>query len=164
MPLINCEVNLILTWSANQNATFAITDTKLYVTVVNLSTQDNAKLLLQLKSGFKRVINWNKYLSKPELLAQNPSLNQLVEPSFQRVDRVFVLAYENDAQRTSARGFYLPNVEIKNYNVMINGENIFDQPIKNNKVTYENVRKICASSGDDYATGCLLDYPYFKDT
>ena len=76
MPLINCEINLILTWSANciivstnvanQNATFAITDTKLYVPVVTLSTQDNSKLLQQLKSGFKRVINWNKYLSKPK--------------------------------------------------------------------------------------------------
>ena len=87
--LINCEVNLILTWSANRvivstnvankNATSAITDTKLYVPVVTLSTQYNAKLLQQLKSGFKRVTNWNKYLSKPELLAQNPNLNHLVE-------------------------------------------------------------------------------------
>ena len=93
MPLINCEISLILIWSANcvivstnvanQNAIFAITDTKLYVPVVTLSTQDNAKLLQQLKSGFKRVVNWNKYLSKPKLLAQNPSLNHLVEPSFQ---------------------------------------------------------------------------------
>ena len=86
--LNNCEVNLILTWSstcvyvstniANQGATFTITDTRLYVLVVTLSTQENTKLLQQLKSGFKRVINWNKYLSKPELLAQNPSLNHLV--------------------------------------------------------------------------------------
>ena len=78
MPLINCEVNLILTWSSscvliatsipNQNATFAITDTKLYVPVVTLSTQENTKFLQQLKSGFNRVINWKKYLSKPELL------------------------------------------------------------------------------------------------
>ena len=93
MPLINCEVNLILTWSStcvlvatnipNQNATFAITDTKLYVPVVTLSTQENTKFLQQLKSGFKRIINWNKYLSKPELLAQNSNLNHLVEPSFQ---------------------------------------------------------------------------------
>ena len=75
MPLINCKVNLIFNWSAscvivytnvvNQNATFTITETKLYVPVVTLSTQDNAKLLTQLKSGFKRTINWNKYLSKP---------------------------------------------------------------------------------------------------
>ena len=102
MSLINCEVKFIWTWSencviistnvANQNPTFTITETNLYVPVVTLSTQDNAKLLPQLKSGFKRTISWNKYLSKPELLAQNPNLNHLVEPSFQRVNRLFVLA------------------------------------------------------------------------
>ena len=70
--------------------------------MITLSQQDNAKLLQQLKSGFKRVITWNKYLSKPELLAQNPNLNHLVEPNFQGVNRLFVLAYENDTQRTSA--------------------------------------------------------------
>ena len=142
MPLINCEINLILIWStnsvivstnvANQNAIFEITDTKLYVLVVALSTQNNSKLLQQLKSDLKRVINWNKYLSKPELLRRNPKLNHLVEPRFQRVNRIFVLAFENDTQRTSAKGYYLPNVEIKNYNIMINGENFFDQPVKNN--------------------------------
>ena len=110
MYLINCEVNLMLTWSANwvivstdvanQIATFAVIDTKLYVPVVTLSTQDNAKVLEQLKSGFKRVINWNKFLSKPELLAQYPNLNHLVELSFQGVSRLFVLAFENGAQRT----------------------------------------------------------------
>ena len=85
MPLINCEINLILTWSStcvivstgivNQGAKFTMTDTRLYVPVVTLSTQENAKLVQQLKSGFKRIINWNKYLSKPELLAQNPNLS-----------------------------------------------------------------------------------------
>ena len=96
MPLINCEVNLILTWSptcvitsSNGAITFAITYTKLYVPVVTLSTQENTKFHQQLKSGFKRVINWNKYLSKPELLAQSPNLNHLVEPSFQGVNRLF---------------------------------------------------------------------------
>ena len=88
----------------------------------------------------------------------------MIEPSFQGVNRLFVLAFENDTQRTSHSGYYLPNVEIKNYNVMINGEIFFDQPIKNNKVTYENVRKIGTGSGDDYTTGSLLDYPYFKDS
>ena len=136
MPLINCEINLILTWfancvivstnNANQNATFAITNTRLYVPVVTLSTQENANLLQQLKSGFKRVINWNKYLSKPELLAQNPNLNHLVEPSFQGLNRLYVLAFENDTQRTSAKGYYLPTVEIKDYSIMINEENFFD--------------------------------------
>ena len=168
MPLINCEVNLILTWSSTcvitnstDAGTFAITDTKCYVPVITLSTQDNSKLLQQLKSVFKRVVNWNKYLSKPELLAQNPNLNHLVEPSLQGVNRPFVLAFKNDTQRTAHSGYYLPNVEIKNY-VMINGENFFDQPIKKNKVTYENIRKIATGQGDDYTTGCLLDYPYFK--
>ena len=67
---------------------------------MTLSTQDNSKLFQKLWSGFKRVISWNKYLSKPEVLAQNPHLNQLVEPSFQGVNRLFVLAFENDTQRT----------------------------------------------------------------
>ena len=174
MLFINCEINFILRWPrnclivstnvANQNATFEITDTKLYVPVVTLSTQDNSKLLHQLKSGFKRVINWNKYLSKPELLRRNPNLNNLVEPSFQGVNRLFVLAFENDTQRTSAKGYYLENVEMRDYNIMINGKIFFDQPVKNNKVTYENIRKIATGQGDDYTTGCLLDYPYLKDS
>ena len=103
-------------------------------------------------------------MSKLELLAQNPNLNHLVEPSFQGVNKPFVPAFENDTQRTSHSGYYLPNVEIKNYNGMINGENFFDQPIKCNKVTYENIRKIATGQGDDYTTGCLLSYPYVSNT
>ena len=90
MPLINCKVNIILTWSKDcviTNSTgagkFAITETKLYVLVVTLSTQDNAKLLQQLKSGFKRTINWNKYESNIKTFAQNRYLNHLINPSFQ---------------------------------------------------------------------------------
>ena len=171
MPLINCEVNLIFTWSStcvitdsNGAGTFAITDTKLYVPVVTLSTQENTKFFQQLKSGLKRVINWNKYLSKPELLAQNPNLNHLVEPCFKGVNRLFVLAFEGDDNRTAHDSSYLPTVEIKDYNIMINGENFFDQPIKNNKVTYENIRKNAIGQGDNNTTGCLLDYSYFADT
>ena len=93
--------------------TFEITDTKLYAPVVTLSTKESAKLLHKLKSGFKRVINWNKSLSKPESSRQNPNLNYLIEPSFQGVNRLFILAFENDTQRTSHSGYYLPNVEIK---------------------------------------------------
>ena len=99
----NCVI--VYTDIANHGAIFAITETKLYVPVVTLSTQDNAKLLQQFKSGFKRIINWNKYLSKPELLAQNPNLNDLVEPSLQEVNRLFVLAFEDDAQRTSNKRY-----------------------------------------------------------
>ena len=127
---------------ANQNPTFTITETTLYVPVVTLSTQDNAKLLPQLKSGFKRTISWNKYLGKPELLAQNANLNHLIEPGFQVINRLFVLAFENDDQRTSNKRYYIPNVEIQDCNVMIDGKNIFDQPVKNDKVTYENIKKL----------------------
>ena len=121
-----------------------------------------AKFLPQLKSGFKRTISWNKYLAKPELLAHNANLNHLTEPNFQGVNRLFVLAFEDDAQRISNKRYYIPNVEIKDYNVMIDGKNFFDQPVKNDKVTYENIRKISTGQGDDYTTGCLLDYTYFK--
>ena len=131
---------------------------------MTLSTQENTKFFQQLKSGFKRVINWNKYLSKPELLTQNPNLNHLIGPSFQGVNRLFVLAFENDDHRTSDERYYLSTVEIKDYNIMINGENFFDQPIKNNKVTYENIRNIATGQGDDSTTGCLLYYTYFADT
>ena len=86
--------------NSNGAGTFAITDTKLYVPVVTLSTQENIKFLQQLKSGFKRVINCNKYLSKPELIRRNPNLNHLVEPTFQGINRLFVLAFENDDDRT----------------------------------------------------------------
>ena len=166
MPLINCEVELILTWSlgcviiytdvADQNPTFTIVEANLYIPVVTLSTQHNTKLLPQLKSGFKRTISWNKYLLKPELLPQNPNLNHLIERSFLEVNRLFVLAFEDDAQRISNKRYYIPNVEIKDYNVMIDGKNVFNQPLKNNKVTYENIWKIATGQGDDYTTGLLV--------
>ena len=95
MSLINWEVELILTWStdcviiytdvADQVPTFTITETNLYVPLVTLSTQDSEKLLPQLKSGFKRTISWNEYLSKPE-------------PRFQGVNRLFVLALMHKEQ------------------------------------------------------------------
>ena len=135
MPLINCEVELILNWSANcviiytnvnnQVPTFTITETNLYVPIVTLSTQDNEKFLRQLKSGFKKKISSNKCIAKPELLAQNANLNSLIEPSFQGVNRLFLLAFGHDNDngwRTSNKRYYVPNVEIKDYNVMIDGK------------------------------------------
>ena len=173
MSLMNCEVEIILTWSAscviiytnvaNQVPTFTITETNLHVPVVTLSNQDNAKLLPQLKSGFERTISWNKYLPKPELLARNTNLNHLIEPSFQSGIRPFVLAFEDDDQIINNKRYYIPNVKIKDYNVMIDGKNFFDEPVKSNKVTYKNIRKIATGQGDDYTTGCLLDYIYFKN-
>ena len=147
MKCLQLIVKLILFWLGlqtvilytnvpNQIPTFTIptfTETKAYVPVVTLSIQDNAKLLPQLKSDFKRTLNWNKYLAKPELLRRNPNLNHLVEPSFQAVNRRFALAFEKDAQRKSSKIYYLPNVKIKDYNGMIDGETFFDRPMKNNK-------------------------------
>ena len=132
MPLINCEVNHILTWSkycvissATGKTKFKITETKLYIPVVTLSTQENAKLLQQLKSGFKRTIIWNEYESQPKTFAKNKYLNYLINPCFQGVNRLFVLSFENENDKTSYTTYYFPKVEIKDYNVRIDGRNIF---------------------------------------
>ena len=111
MLLINCEINIFLTFciivtrdygdNANNKPKFEITDTKVYVPVVNLSTQDNEKLLQQLKTGFKRTINWNKYQSEPKIYTQNRYLNHLFDPCFQEVNRLFVLSFENYEYRRS---------------------------------------------------------------
>ena len=94
---------------------FKITDAKVYVPVVTLSTQYNAKSLQQFKSGFKRTINWNWYQSEPKTCAQNRYLNLLINPSFQGVNRPFVLSFENENDRPSHSTYYLPKVEIKDY-------------------------------------------------
>ena len=151
-------INFVITNSTNEGRCIK-SDTKLYVT---LSTQDNAKLLQKLKSGFRRTINWNKYQSDPKAYAQNKYLNHLVNPSFQRANRPFALSFENEGNRTLHSNYYLPKVEIKDYNVMIDGKNFFDQSINSMIKTYENIRKIATGKGDDYKTGCLLDYIYFK--
>ena len=133
---LGLQTVILYTNVPNQIPTFTIptfTETKAYVPVVTLSIQDNAKLLPQLKSDFKRTINWNKYLAKPELLRRNPYLNHLVEPSFQVVNRRVFLAFEKDAQRKSSKIYYLPNVKIKDCNGRIDGETFSDRPMKNNK-------------------------------
>ena len=134
MPLINCEVNLILTCSSTcviTNSTGAarltITDRRLCFPVVTLSIQDNPNFFQQLKSGFKGVINWNKYQSDPITYAQYRYLNHLIDPSFQGVNKLFVLSFENEDDRRSHSGYYLPKVEIKDYNVMTDGKKLFDQ-------------------------------------
>ena len=117
MKLINYEVNIFLIWSSTcaiTNSTgalrFTITDTKLYAPALTLSTKDNAKLLEQLKSGFKRTTNWNKYQSKISTEAQNQYLDFLINPSFQGVNRLFVLSFENENYSTSHSNYYLPKV------------------------------------------------------
>ena len=97
-------------------------------------------------------------------MRQNRNLNHLFESSFQGINRLFVLSFENDAQRTSSKRYYFRNVEIESYNVMIHGKIFFDQLINKDKITYKNIRKTATDQGDDCTTGCLLDYSYFKDS
>ena len=132
-PLINCEINLVLTWLStcvitNSTGTgrFVITDEKLYVPVVTLPKKGNVKLVQQIKSGFKRAINWNKYQSDLKTFTQNQYLNHSVDPSFQGVNRLFLLSFENKNDRASHSEYYLSKVEIKDCNVKIDGRNLFD--------------------------------------
>ena len=147
----------------NQVPKFAITNIKRYVPVVNLSNQDNVKLLQQLKSGFKRTIKWNKYQSILTIHRQNQHLDNLTDPSFQGLNILFVLSFEDNAHRTSYKQYFPQTIEIKDYNVMNDGQNFFDQLVKNDLRTYDNIGKSDNGQGDYYTNGCLLDYPYFKE-
>ena len=169
MFLINWKINLILTWSENfvifsatEKTKFEITDTKLYVPVVTLLTQGNAKwaieqLLEQLKYCFKRTISWNKYQSKVSKERQNQDLDLLIDPSSQGqvLNWLFVLLFENEGDAKVQTEYYLPEVET-------DGKNFFDQPFKSDKIIYDEIWNIETDQGDDYTTGYLLDYPYFK--
>ena len=137
MQLINCDINIILTWSencvnseGNRATNFAIIDTKLFVLVVSLSTQDNTTLLQQLKLELRHTINWNKYQSRISLERPNLYLDwsseYSIDPNFQRVYRLFVLSFENNAHRTIYTGYFFPKVEMKDYNVMIVRQNFCD--------------------------------------
>ena len=109
---------------------FTISETKLYVSVANLSTQDIVKLLKQLESDFKRTTNWNKYQSKITMEAQKRYLYILIDSTFQGINRHFVLLFVNNDDWESKKGYFLPAAEIKDYKVMIDGRTFFDQPIK----------------------------------
>ena len=183
MPLISCEVSLELKWNKNYiitslkerqvdadppvvrdgaptGASLAINDCKLYIPVVTLSKDDEIKLLTNLKSGFKREIEWDKYRSQMTAKAINNNLNILIDPTFTNVNRLFVLAYQNADDRQSFFQFYLPKVMVKDYNVIIDKLAFFDLPIKTEEEAYEKIKDI--SRNNEYATGNLLDYDYFK--
>ena len=124
-------------------ATFSVTDTKVYIPVITLSTQDKATLLEQLKSGFKRTINWNKYQLKVSVQAPSPYLDLLIDTIFQEGNRLKTVAsFENKGDRRAQTKYHLPTVEFKDYNFMNDGKNLFDQPDKNNLRTYDNIREI----------------------
>ena len=102
----------------------------------------------------------NKYEWDPETYLQNRYLDHVVDPNFQGVNGLFVLSFETENGRTAHSNYYPPKVEIRDYNVMIDGKNVFDQPINDDPKTYENTEKITTGNRDDYTTGCLLDYLY----
>ena len=165
-----CE-NCILS-SAGDNAIFTITDAKRYVPIVTLSAEDNAKLSNLLGDGFKRLVYWNKckvILNKiVEIAANNEEkyIRVLLDSSYQGVKRLFLLAYNNTEGNNqvsidSFRKYFLPRVKIENYIIEIDGRNFYDQPINDVIKQYDKVRKISTGQGDDYATGCLLDFSYF---
>ena len=117
--------------AAPTNATLAINDCKLYIPVVPLSKDDEIKLLTNLKSGFTTEIEWNKYRSQMTAEAINNNLNILIDPTFTNVNRLFVLAYQNADDRQPFSRFYLPNVMVKDYNVIIDKLTFFQLTYKN---------------------------------
>ena len=188
IPLINCEVELILTWFKNcilidtsireadhnadpnvyeidnpENATFKITDVKLFVPVVTLSKENNIKLLEQLKTEFKRTMKWNKYRSQMSIQPQNNNLNYLIDPTFTSVNRLFVLSFPRNNHtdsRYSFSNYYVPKVKVNGFNILIDGKTFFDLPVKNDEEAHEKI--IDMSNNSHYTTGNLLDYAYYK--
>ena len=188
IPLINCKVELILTWFKNcvlidkstreanfdadpnvyeidnpENAIFEITDIKLYVPVVTLSKEDDIKVLEQLKTEFKRNIKWSKYRSQMSIQPQNNNLNYLIDPSFTSVNRLFVLSFprnDNTDSRYSFSNYSVPKVKVNDFNVLIDGKSCFDLSVKNDEEAYEKI--IDMNNNSDYTTGNLLDYAYYK--
>ena len=174
MPLSNCKIKLNLTWEkecvlSNQagTAVFIINDTKLYVPVVTLSKEDNKDFIEQQNKGFQRSIYWNEYKTK-----QNANANTFnyisLDHSFQGVNRLFVIAYDNDNNgnnrliKNGQRKYYLPRVDLNKYNVIIDGINFYDNPIESDVEKYRELKKVMIGKGEDYTTGSLLDYNYFK--
>ena len=162
MLLINCKVefslkwieNCVLTNSANANkATFKITDPKLYVPIVTLSIEDNAKLSKLLGKGFKISIYWNKFKVIDNRVVETADNNEekyireLLDLSYQGVKRLFVLAYdntegENKVSIDSSKTYFPPRVKIENYNIEIDGRNFYDQLINDSIKQYDKIRKI----------------------
>ena len=177
MPLINCKIHLELNWTKDcvmstiADTTFKITNTKLYVPIVTLSSKDNVKVVKLLEEGFKRPVYWNKHQTKIE--SRNLDNNNLarfpLDASFQGFRRLFVLAFNNATvnvpnnpinksnnriSRNSHTKYFLPRENITNYNVLIDGRNFYDQPTNDLKKQYNEIRKTATGHGEDYTTGC----------
>ena len=173
MPLINCKIKLNLTWKKEcvlstdaGDAVFIINDTKMYVPVVTLSKKDNKYFIEQQNKGFQRSIYWNEYKTKE--INEDADANVFkyinLDPSFQGVNRLFVMAYSRvDVQptRNNRRKYYLPRISLNKYNVIIDGRNFYDNPIESDIEKYRELKKVMIEKGENYNIGSLLDYNYF---
>ena len=173
MPLINCKIKLNLTWKKERvlstgvgDAVFIINDTKLCVPVVTLSKEDNKDFIEQQSKGFQRSIYWNEYKAKE--INENADANVFkyinLDPSFQGVNRLFVMAYNGanvQSNRNWQRKYYSPRSDLEKYNVIIDGGNFYDNPIESDIENYRELRKVMTGKGEDYTTGPLLDFNYF---
>ena len=174
MPLINCKINLNLTWKKEcvlstdaGNAVFIINDTKMYVPVVTLSKEDNKDFIEQQNKGFQRSTYWNEYKTKE--INENADANVFkyinLDPSFQGVNRLFVKAYnrvDGQPNRDDQRKYYLRRIDLNKCNVIIDGRNFYDNPIESDIEKYRELKKVMIGKGEDYTTGSLLDFDYFK--
>ena len=147
---------------------FQIKDRKLYVPVVTLSKESDIKLLEKLKLGFKKTIKWNKYRSQMTIQNNNNNLNYLTDPTFTNVNRLFVSSFEriedNNVKKDYIDSFphyYVTKVRIKDFNVLIDGKNFFDLPVKNEEAASEKI--IDMYNNNDYTTANLLDFAYYKE-
>ena len=173
MPLINCKIKLNLTWKKEcvlstgaGEAVFIINDTKLYVPVVTLSKEGNKDFIEQRDKGFQRSIYWNEYKTKE--INENADANVFkyinLDPSFQGVNRLFVMAYNRANGQPTRNGqskYYLPRIDLEKYNVIIDGRNFYDNPIESDIEKYRELKKVMVEKGEDNTTGSLFDFNYF---
>ena len=148
------------------NIIFTVKDTKLYVPPVTLSVRDNKKLSKYLSKGFERSVYLNKHKIKFDNKNTINEFRYFLESNVVGVNRLFVLVYTNhgdNSKRFNARKHYLPDGIIKNYNVIINGKNFYDQAIDSDLKWCEEIRNLTTGQGEDYTTRCLLDYEYIKN-
>ena len=131
----------------------------MYVPIVTLSTEDDNKLLEQLKWGYKRTVNWNNYRSEMAKQTKAKNLNYLIDPTFIKADQLFVLSFENEDDKKSFSKYYTRKIVIKDFNVLIDVNSFFEVPVKNKDKIYEKIIEMSKTSG--YTTGNLLDYEYF---
>ena len=190
--MINTEIKLILKWSQNCVLTgrvtrteiaesddpaieprvppidkptdlkLNITDCKLFVPVVTLQEKYENKLYEDLKTGIYMDFEWARYRTLVINQPATNNLNCLVDPTFSNVNRLFVLAFPNEEDRSSFSKYYTPTLEIKDYNVLIDLQPFFDVPIKNKEQTYKAITEL--TNHDNYTTGNSLTYEYFCNT